>query len=317
MTTATEQEPVNCTASELSTFLQALAAGFLPTFYSGTSQSGPLSSIRIASKSWRNGKKTGSFPGFQSLPMSKSLTGGPGEDSSMSSPVDSPAKTSASQEGAQESTENAPDSGATWRGSLARYDHASRSWKTVQHSFLEDSDESSVTWPRSGTTVAGQCYLLPMSVRRIGGGESGLWLPTPCATDAHPYTGGELFRSRNGTIRARNTDGTSSNRGLSATVEWPTPTVNGNYNKAGLSAKSGDSLATAAVWRTPNTVDSKGGTRNGKGQVQLCHQVRETMATPTARDWRSGKASEATHARNSRPLSEQQGGRSIQIGWSF
>jgi DNA (cytosine-5)-methyltransferase 1 len=31
-------------------------------------------------------------------------------------------------------------------------------------------------------------------------------------------------------------------------------------------------------------------------------------ATPTARDWRSGKASEETHARNSRPLSEQIGG---------
>jgi hypothetical protein len=32
------------------------------------------------------------------------------------------------------------------------------------------------------------------------------------------------------------------------------------------------------------------------------------LATPTARDWRSGKASEATHAKNSRPLSEQVGG---------
>ncbi len=30
-------------------------------------------------------------------------------------------------------------------------------------------------------------------------------------------------------------------------------------------------------------------------------------ATPTARDWRSGKASEATHAKNARPLSEQVG----------
>lgn len=27
--------------------------------------------------------------------------------------------------------------------------------------------------------------------------------------------------------------------------------------------------------------------------------------TPTTRDWRSGKASEATHARNARPLAEQ------------
>ena len=61
---------------------------------------------------------------------------------------------------------------------------------------------------------------------------------------------------------------------------WPTPTVCGNYNRAGLTAKSGDGLATA---------------------VTKC-------ATPTARDWRSGKASEETHARNSRPLSEQIGG---------
>jgi hypothetical protein len=29
------------------------------------------------------------------------------------------------------------------------------------------------------------------------------------------------------------------------------------------------------------------------------------LATPTARDWRSGKASDATHDRNSRPLNEQ------------
>ena len=32
------------------------------------------------------------------------------------------------------------------------------------------------------------------------------------------------------------------------------------------------------------------------------------FATPTARDWRSGKASQATHDKNSRPLSEQVGG---------
>ena len=31
-------------------------------------------------------------------------------------------------------------------------------------------------------------------------------------------------------------------------------------------------------------------------------------STPTARDWRSGKASEKTLAKNTRPLSEQTGG---------
>jgi DNA (cytosine-5)-methyltransferase 1 len=62
--------------------------------------------------------------------------------------------------------------------------------------------------------------------------------------------------------------------------QWPTPTVCGNYNRKGASAKSGDGLATAVL----------------------------KCATPTARDWRSGKASEATMERNSRPLSEQIGG---------
>jgi hypothetical protein len=62
--------------------------------------------------------------------------------------------------------------------------------------------------------------------------------------------------------------------------KWPTPTVCGNYNRKGASATSGDGLATAVL----------------------------KCATPTARDWRSGKASQATHDKNSRPLSEQIGG---------
>lgn len=73
---------------------------------------------------------------------------------------------------------------------------------------------------------------------------------------------------------------------VSARAQWPTPTVKGNYNRMGLSAKSGDGLAIAVL----------------------------RCATPTARDWRSGKASEATHAKNSRPLSEQIGG-SLNPAW--
>lgn len=64
----------------------------------------------------------------------------------------------------------------------------------------------------------------------------------------------------------------------------PTPTVCGNYNRKGASKTSGDGLATY-VKKTP-----------------------EKVATPTARDWKSGKASQATMERNSRPLSEQVGG---------
>ncbi len=62
----------------------------------------------------------------------------------------------------------------------------------------------------------------------------------------------------------------------------PTPTVCGNYNRKGLTAKSGDGLATA-VYR-------------------LEQLEREQFPTPTKRDWRSGKTKQ-TYG-NSRPLSE-------------
>lgn len=184
-------EPVNCTASELSTYLRALEAGFLPTFYLDISPFALSSSIRIASKSWRNGKRTGCFPGFQSLPMSASSTASPGADSLMSSQADSPARTSASPAKAQESTVSDPAYGVKWRGSLARFDPVSRSWKTAQHSLIEDSDECSVTWPRSGMTVDGQCYLLPMLGRRTGGNASGLW-QTPVADDSVNRVAGKI-----------------------------------------------------------------------------------------------------------------------------
>ena len=61
---------------------------------------------------------------------------------------------------------------------------------------------------------------------------------------------------------------------------WPTPTVSGNHNRKGASPSSGDGLATAV----------------------------KMFPTPTARDWKSGKASQATMERNARPLSEVVGG---------
>jgi hypothetical protein len=66
--------PVNCSDLELCIYLQALAEGFLPTYYSDTSPSVQSKSITIASKSWRHGRKTGVFPSFPSLMMSRNLT---------------------------------------------------------------------------------------------------------------------------------------------------------------------------------------------------------------------------------------------------
>jgi hypothetical protein len=178
------------------------------------------------------------------------------------------ARTSAWPVKAQESPGLEVECGVTWRASLAKFDPVSSSWKTAQLSLLEDSELSSVTWPRSGMTAGGQCWELPTLERPTAANDSGLsGIPTPGAQDGSG--GGAAIANLKGQIHLRDWVKT-----------WPTPTVCGNYNRKGASATSGDGLATAVL----------------------------KVATPTARDWRSGKASQATHDKNSRPLSEQIGG---------
>lgn len=52
-------------------------------------------------------------------------------------------------------------------GLLASFDPATCSWKTLQQSFLTDSEPFSATWPRWGMTAGGSAYAHPMSGRRI------------------------------------------------------------------------------------------------------------------------------------------------------
>ena len=50
-----------------------------------------------------------------------------------------------------------------------------------------------------------------------------------------------------------------------------------------------DCIGSRTGWRTPNTIDAKGGTRKGKGQVQLCHQAKKAgWTTPSATDAERG-----------------------------
>ena len=94
----------------------------------------------------------------------------------------SPARTFPLQEPVGGLMASGPDSGQKWRGSLAKYSPDSRSWKTAQRSLLGGLDEFSETWPRWGTTVAGELYLLPTPALHIDASASGLW-PTPTASD--------------------------------------------------------------------------------------------------------------------------------------
>jgi hypothetical protein len=112
--------------------------------------------------------------------------------------------------------------------------------------------------------------------------ESG-YLPTISATDVKGRSGSGHIE-RHGPKR------------LSDAILWPTPTVNGNNNRAGLTAKSGDGLATAVKrFATPAASDAtRGGTcitENMTGQ-SLRQQIGGRLEAPHFRPWQwTGSAS--------------------------
>ena len=170
----------------------------------------------------------------------------------------SPARTSALQEKAQASKASVPACGSTWRASLARFDPATSSWKTAQHSLLVDSEECSVTWPRSGMTAGGECWELPMLEPLTSATASGLW-PTPTVCGNHNRKGASP----------------TSGDGLATAVKkWPTPTcprANDSDNTAGkyYPTKNQFDLAAAVVkWATPICRDSR--TVKGGGANDEC-----------------------------------------------
>jgi len=99
------------------------------------------------------------------------------------------------------------DSGRKWRGSLAKYDHDSRLWKTHQYSLLGGLDEFSATWPRWGSMRNGELYLLPtpsglLEIRALINSESAFGLsqrmPTPLENDARKRGDFDSSNPRNG-----------------------------------------------------------------------------------------------------------------------
>jgi len=88
------------------------------------------------------------------------------------------ARTSVQQAKAKDSKASAPACGENWPASLARLDPSGFSWRTAQCSLLEDSEQFSETWPRSGLMRDGMCYLLPTVAPIISASASGSLLPT-------------------------------------------------------------------------------------------------------------------------------------------
>ena len=87
----------------------------------------------------------------------------------------------------------------------------------------------------------------------------------------------------------------------------------GAAGRVGKVRPSLETMAKHGLWPTPtSSLGTKGGRvtprKSREGGTLIEAVSARTFATPTSRDWRSGKASPETMAKNSRPLSEQIGG---------
>lgn len=190
-------------------FSQAL----VEEYSAGTSLDGaPCAQLNVTPtqhKFWRNDKTIDASDHSRFGLTSQLLTAARGAELLMSYLAAFHAKTSAQLAPAPASMASAADCGPTWRGSFAKYDHASSTWKTAQFSLLADSDVFSETWPRWGSMRNGESFLRPTPALPICESASGLW-PTPTVCGNHNQPGASK----------------SAGWGLSSAVkQWPTPTA--------------------------------------------------------------------------------------------
>src|SRR5262245_40776070 len=78
----------------------------------------------------------------------------------------------------QGSMESAQDYGESSLESLASYDPATSSWRTLQISFIEGLNVFSETWPATGTMRSGKLYRRVPLVRHTHESACSYW-PTP------------------------------------------------------------------------------------------------------------------------------------------
>lgn len=212
------------------------------------------------------------------------------------------ARTSASRARAPGSAARAAACGPRWRGSLARFDRPSRSWRTAQRSLFADSSESWVIWPRSGMTAAGRCWELAMSAPRTSATVFGFSLPTPVASDGSSgaVIGSQdvFYTTATGMPRKVNRKGVDGSVGLARLVQmWPTPaaslgTKGGlvTQRKARTNGTLIQALSARTRWPTPHGF-SQDGRSNGPSGNELGRAVNLSLRfrTPMASDGKTSR----------------------------
>ena len=232
-------------------FSRALVAASSPATCSAGAPSAPLSVMPTQHKFWRNDKTMEPCDLSRFGLTCAVLTADRGAELLTWCLEASRARTSALPARAQALTAPAAECGATWRASWAKFDPATFSWRTAQPSLLGDSDESSVTWPRSGMTAGGLCWELPMSKPPTSGTAYGYLLPTPCTVDSGSY----FNKSDSPGAALRPTLGAMAKHNL-----WPTATTPAG-NSVGRLDEWGGSRS-REVMRTLATPEELGGPLN-------------------------------------------------------
>ena len=174
-------------------------------------------------KSSCNGNATESCPASRFGTMCEHSTANRGAEKSTVSAEASRVRTFPQREKERVSTGREAAYGASSRVLLARFDHNTRLWKTLQCSFLGGSDECLETFPRSGMTQGGLLWELTMSEPRTGVNESGYWR-TP-----DTGAGGEISAEKAADFAAKKTRASGSVIQLRLCDQvrhpqlWPTP----------------------------------------------------------------------------------------------
>lgn len=227
------------------------------------------STITVAGYSC-SARMTASLSHSPSGTTSRPSTGDPGLDAWISSRAASRARTSAPPDAVPASPENARDSGRKWPGLLAKYDHATSSWKTAQCSLFEDSEPSLEIWPRWGSMRNGVAYQRQKPARLTSGNGFGFW-PTPrsCSAMAATITPESAWSENRfpnlETIVGRRT--------------WPTiRSTDADRGGRGdlIQAIRGNPNSHYRMWQTPvsdGALDRKAGKFNCRGEPKLSAEV--------------------------------------------
>ena len=166
------------------TYLQALGEESSAECFSDIPLSALSKSKSIQERCYSNGNETESSHDSPSGMTCRPSTGNRGEGKSISSAVDSRAKTLAAREKEPVSTESEAGCGERWQELPARFDLVTSSWKTHLCLWEEDLPESSVILPRCGIARNGVCSELGISELGISVKDSGWWLPTICKSES-------------------------------------------------------------------------------------------------------------------------------------